>query len=75
MEPTAKNVTTRVDIVSIKTSVTTSTGRVWKVVILVTLVTCVKQVRTQTVIGTCVYTNILIGIDAVFAELYDNKQY
>ena len=75
MEPTAKNVITRVGIVSIKTSVTTSTGRVWKVVILVTLVTCVKQVRTQTVIGTCVYTPNIIRTDAVLAELYDNKQY
>ena len=74
MEPTAKNVITRVGTVLIKTTVTTSTGRVWKVVILVTLVTCVKQVRTQTVIGTYVYTHILIGIDAVLAEMYDYKQ-
>ena len=74
MEPTAKNVITRVGTVLIKTTVTTSTGRVWKVVILVTLVTCVKQVRRQTVIGTYVYTHILIGIDAVLAEMYDYKQ-
>ena len=74
MGPTAKNVIIRVGIVSIKTSVATSTGRVWKVVILVTLVTCVKQVLSQTVIGTHVYTHNLIGSDAVLAELYDNKQ-
>ena len=74
MEPTAKNVITRVGIVSIKTSVTTSTGRVWKIVPLVTLVTCVKRVRTQSEIGTYVYTHILIGINAVLAELYDYKQ-
>ena len=42
--------------------------------ILVILVTCVKQVLSQTVIGTHVYTHNLIGIDAVLAEFYDNKQ-
>ena len=36
--------------------------------------TCVKQVLSQTLIGTHVYTHNLIGIDAVLAELYDNKQ-
>ena len=36
--------------------------------------TCVKQVLSQTVIGTHVYTHNLIGTDAVLAELNDNKQ-
>ena len=36
--------------------------------------TCVKQVLSQTVIGTHVYTHNLIGSDAVLAESYDNKQ-